>query len=224
MSASKTNEGDIAALEADISSLQSSSSSSSGSGAHGSKTYTTPGTYTFTVPDGVSVVMAEAWGGGGGALGVQSCAYGEPTNGGDSIVEGGLFEVIGHGGRRGWGCNQSNLSSGSYRGMWGENGGGGRISYGGNAGGVSWDPNVDIKGGKGAVYLKRGTRKNAVSPGGGAGGYTKHNNHAGGGGGFGRGLVSVYPGDELTITVGAAGKSIGSYKRDAAPGAVHLYW
>ncbi len=48
--------------------------------ANGSQTFTTPGTYSFTVPEGVTRIFYRMWGGGGGGGG--SCAYGTYVGGG----------------------------------------------------------------------------------------------------------------------------------------------
>ena len=54
-----------------------------------SQTYATPGTYTFTVPDGVFRILAQVWGsgGGGGGAGYSTSDAGASGGGGGGYVE-----------------------------------------------------------------------------------------------------------------------------------------
>src|SRR3989344_8116313 len=70
----------------------------------GSETFTTPGTYTFTVPEGVTSVLVKLWGAGGGmgsTLGtpIPVAGGGGYTTGSVTVMPGqALTVIIGEGG------------------------------------------------------------------------------------------------------------------------------
>ena len=90
--------------------------------AQTTQTYTTPGTYTFTVPAGVSQITVEAWGAGGGGGGNNSNKDGAGGGGGGgysrcilSVVAGNTYTVnVGHGGIGGTGAQNGNAGESSW--------------------------------------------------------------------------------------------------------------
>jgi hypothetical protein len=110
----------------------------------GSQTYSTPGTYTFTVPNGVTRVVAVMWGaGGGGGGGGNNSSYYACGGGGGALVtellnvsstnsitinvgSGGSGGAAGSGGGNGTSGQTGGASSVTYSGTtWQANGGGG---------------------------------------------------------------------------------------------------
>lgn len=167
----------------------------------GSQNYTTPGTYTFTVPS-YNTLIVQAWGGGGGA-GHQTISGGQSSWNGSVLANGG---------------NAGNTNNGT-----GGTASGGDINLtggdrSGHIGGSS--PN----GGAGGLAGQDGT-----APGGGGG--EGPDVHAGGGGGYVKktyvaGALSV--GTSITVIVGTG--SPGSNPEgpgndgSGAPGAVSITW
>jgi len=152
-------------------SLPSSSSNSITAQLLGSQSYTTPGTYSWVAPTGVTSVSVVAVGGGAAGLYAGSNpAGGQSYFCSCSVVKGG-------GGSTGSGTSQG--AGGTYTGAGGGNGGGSNAGYGGSgAGGYSGN------GGNGGCYPSpNGTA--GSGGGGGGGGVAKSNHAAGGGGGVG---------------------------------------
>ena len=110
------------------------------SSAYGEQYYTTPGTYTFTVPDGVTSICVAAVGGGGGGCGHRGGGNGQvdavPGNpGGNSSFDG---SIIAYGGGGGPKAGETAASGGSYSGGdGGYIGGKGGNLYGGGGGGAA---------------------------------------------------------------------------------------
>ncbi|MES2773048.1 MAG: Ig-like domain-containing protein, partial [Bacteroidota bacterium] len=82
--------------------------------------YTNPGTYSFTVPAGVTSIIIQAWGGGGGAGGSSASIGGGGGGGGAfsrsqlSVTPGQTYEVvIGTGGQIGLSSGTGNTSGGT---------------------------------------------------------------------------------------------------------------
>ena len=135
---------------------------------HGSQTYATPGTFTFTVPAGVTYIKARYWGGGGGGLGTSSfnCPGGGGGGGGYgenlcSVTPGeSLTIVVGAGGTAG---NQGGSTSitGTALSVGAAGGQGGQV---GNSG----SPGTSGNGGTatGNVFTFSGGGGNTIQPGG----------------------------------------------------------
>ncbi len=63
------------------------------SGAQSSQQYNTPGTFSFTVPDGVTRIVAYLWGGGGGGGGAQTFAKYSGGGGGGGAFRKAILQV-----------------------------------------------------------------------------------------------------------------------------------
>ncbi len=105
----------------------------------GEQYYTSPGTYTFTVPSGVTSICVAAVGGGGGGCGHLGGMGGDPDavpgdDGGDSSFGTLLYAYGGEGGGRQY---DPAAVGGSYSGPNGFNGGNGGTLYGGGGGGAA---------------------------------------------------------------------------------------
>jgi hypothetical protein len=203
-------------------------------GLQGVKMFATSGSFTWTVPDGVTKVFAEVWGGGGGGFcPVTAAARSTPgTAGGTSS-----FSTISASG----GSGASWISSTSYQtnGGSGGSGSGGDTNLTGSAGSgiegayeyVAFGGGAPL-GGSGGLggWSDQGSGsygKSGVSPGGGgAGAYTAGTTYGGGGGGGGYAakLMSISPGASLTVTVGAGGSPSGTTCGSGASGMVKLTW
>ncbi|HYD66998.1 hypothetical protein [Azospirillum sp.] len=166
----------------------------------GSQTFTTPGTYTFTVPAGVTSLSAVAVGGGGGG----NNSYGTGGGGGGlryvsnlAVIPGQQITlVVGSGGAPGANGGSSSLGSfiTAYGGQCGGNGVGGLggAGVGGTGGGTGGQGGYSING-AGAF----------AGGGGGAAGYT---GNGGRGAGFG---PSNTASDGLLATAGSGGGGAG---------------
>jgi hypothetical protein len=170
--------------------------------AAGQVAYTSPGTYYFTVPAGVTSISCVVIGGGGGSSGCSGASqYSGAGGGGGGLVYGTISVtagqtvtvLVGAGGTAGTNVNSSTNIAG--------NGGESRISYGGismlrafggaggrygvtyNAygGGRNYYYSSPPQGGGIGGYGGRGTNNGGGGGGGGAGGYAGN----GGGGGIG---------------------------------------
>ena len=143
----------------------------------GSQYYTTPGSYTFTVPGGITTLNAETiGGGGGGAAGQGGCGGG----GDGSASQVGPTWIQGNGG-----------SGGSCQGAGGNGGWTGTYASGGSNGNGTGGLNLQSTG---------------VGPyGAGSGSCVALNGRQGGGGGRARGNIPVTPGQQISITVGGGG-------------------
>ena len=181
----------------------------------GSQTYSTPGTYTFTVPTSYATLTVQVWGGGGG--------------GGSTGANGDFGNINGQAG-----------SSSSFNGtIIGYGGGGGRdnYSYGGEvSGGSASGGDVNTQGGSSGPFMPSAfggfVETGGTSPNGGSGGYDPNqclggNNSmvaanapgggggggaciatGGGGGGYASKTYSVgqlTPGTAITVVVGNGG-------------------
>jgi hypothetical protein len=82
------------------------------SDVRGDDVYTTPGTYTWVAPAGVTSVDARVYGGGGGGSGGEHTAGGGASGGGHFKVAGHAGTAPGGGGGGGWG----NSTDGSTKG------------------------------------------------------------------------------------------------------------
>ena len=185
---------------------------------HGSQTYNTPGTYTFTVPNGVTGVFFMATGGGGGG------GAGNVTAGGGGGGAGGTYSdfldvtpgqtipvVVGTGGAK-CASSYSNGSPGGYSTFY-------SATYKGFGGGAGLEEDVGSDGGAGGAgggYTPTGGGNggNGTSSTGGAGGKsiralggastttaTPNPGAAGGGGGAG----AYSPGSGSSSAAGAGG-------------------
>lgn len=204
-----------------------------------SKTFSSPGNYTFTVPAYAENLKVEVWGagGGGGSNADDKKASGE--NGSSSSFD----KVIARGGKGGDGGVKNQTVSGGNGGAaeggddnrTGENGKNGNANKSGDGGSAP-------KGGSGGTGADTPKNTNAVAgkdgaaPGGGGGGTAKglsgggYNNGAGGGGGgysvktYAQGALKV--GQTITVVVGEGGKG-GSENvngGNGAPGEVRISW
>jgi hypothetical protein len=146
----------------------------------GQEEFTTPGTYTFTVPSGVSTISAVAVGAGGGAGGTPGTSNFSGAGGGGgalahdiiNVTSGETLEiVVGTGGSGGAG-GANNGSAGDLSAI--RRSGADLLSANGGTGG--------IYGGSGGSGGTVGTGQGGS---GGAGGESRNNNGGGGGGGAG---------------------------------------
>lgn len=188
----------------------------------GSISYTTPGTYTFVVPEYATLTI-EAWGGGGGGehcytafTGGKSGSYyrfcwGGNTAGGASSFNG----VVANGGGTGDGAAGGSATGGDVN-LPGENSswcGGSVYQYCGG-GGSGLDP----------VATRHG-----IAPGGGADGYAQAAlTYGGGGGGYAKKTWSsgiLTAGADYTVIVGSGGSNAsGNGAAPGAPGRVDITW
>jgi intein/homing endonuclease len=168
--------------------------------------YTSPGTYSYTVPQGVTSIVVKLWGGGGGAGGGDTANRNGGNGGGGayaykviSVTPGETLTVtVGGGG----GGGASDVA-GSGGGAGGYNGG----AAGGNAGGSGTSGAGG--GGGGRSTIARGATILAVAAGGGGGGGAGYNSNGGAGGGGGQNGSSA---------AGAGGVAGGSGSSNGTPG------
>ena len=145
--------------------------------------YTTPGTYTFTVPSGVTSICVSAVGAGGGGCGHKGGGNGQidavpGTAGGNSSFDG---TIIGTGGQGGPKTGGIAAIGGSYSGGdGGFNGGTGGNLYGGGGGGAA---TYSANGGNGDIgsVIQAVNGANGGSSGG-SGGIAEYGEGGGGGG------------------------------------------
>jgi hypothetical protein len=183
----------------------------------GQSVFTSPGSYTFTVPARVSTISAVAVGGGGGGSYIWS--YGAGGGGGTAwiaglpVTPGETFTVVVGGGGSTWSYEGSRPGGSSYitRNSNGTNhiigygsGQGGPNSAGGASGGYTFTGGSAGGGGRGGY-----TNWNWPYAGGGAGGYQGHGGDYNGGQGYGGG--------------GGAGAMHSSYWGTPAGGGVGIY-
>ncbi|MFV8380036.1 LamG-like jellyroll fold domain-containing protein [Flavobacterium sp. LB3R33] len=154
-----------------------------------SQTYNTPGTYTFTVPAGVTSITVQAWGAGGGGSSRNDTAGG----GGGGAFTGGTITGLTGGStitiNVGTGGTAGTAGGNSSAGTVTANGGGSTNLLGGGAGGAA----SSITGFVTSSYAGGAGGNGAPSNGG-------NNNEAGGGGG-GSALTTLVP----SATAGATG-------------------
>ncbi len=175
--------------------------------------YTTPGSHSITVPDGVRRVKAIIVGGGGAG---RAPYVAGSSNGGDSYVAHLTDSFIAAGG-----------AGGTVSGDVGTGGAGGGTSgipgllgmaYNGQAG-VSGDTGILASGGSGP-YGQGSTLVPATGFGAGGGGGVAGAGAGGGAGGYAEVTIFTTPGDGLTVVVGAGGS--GTTYEAGRPGLVIL--
>lgn len=231
---------------------RSSSSGSITPGVFGQQAYTTAGTYTFTVPAGVTSICVVCVGGGGGGYASGSGVY-TGSNGGNSTFN---STTCGAGGGGKSPAAQQPGVGGSVLNGTGVAGANGLVNpdawfYGGGGGGAgtlagSAAPNGAGRlwnggGGYGASITSTGSNAGApgtdspysgpsVSLGGsyGGGGGGGRDGPGGGGGAISYvNNISVTPGQNYTVVVGDGGSPQGSADRTGGyggPGAVRIIW
>lgn len=167
--------------------------------AYAEKSWTTPGTYTWTAPTGVTRVRVAVCGGGGGGF----CQYypdGEHhyASGGGTSKFGNLIQATGGGGAHGT-CYEMDIRE-TYAGSAGSPNGRAGATYRG------WDH--DNTGGTGFV-LSFTLTKGSYGTGGGintkGSAYEAIEGGTGGSGGYNTGYVNVSAGSSYTIVVGGGG-------------------
>lgn len=185
--------------------------------------YTTPGTYTFTVPEGVTGVFVDVHGAGG--AGATWNRYDGGSGGSSSF--GGYVSATGGGG--GSKSNQNRAASGS--------GAGGNLTlpyqprYSDGAEAKNTDDTTTL-GGAGSVYGTGGAAQatgtaSAGDGGRGAGGGGKTYGAGGAGGRAVAFVKNLTPGQQISVVVGAGGTSTvyagyrGGY---GGPGIVRIWW
>lgn len=169
----------------------------------GSAVYAIAGTYTWTVPAGVTSIQVEAWGGGAGDSG-----GGDGRFGGWSSFDG-IVQASGGGA-------SGNSRDGGY--------GIGDITSNGNPGGVGQGPPTCSAGAAGTAVLGAG--------GGGKGkggtpygtGCNPYPTSGGGSGGYAKSTLSVTSGTGHNVSVGAAGNMSYSASYPSQPGRVVISW
>jgi hypothetical protein len=162
------------------------------------------GTFSFVVPAGVTSlkleVQAAGGGGGGGSLNGMTPGGNGGDGGNTEILRGITSLALANGGKGGRGGSVSFLPPTAGWGGWGGTGG---ISYrgqdatstgGANGGVATVDPQRGLAG---------ANTQNASSGGGGSGGQSS--GYGGGGGEYLTSVISVTPGETLTLNVGAPG-------------------
>jgi len=179
----------------------------------GTTTYSTPGSFTFTVPLFRTNIVIDAWGAGGAQL----------ADGGDTSATATGLNLNAGGGKGGGGGGRRTTSPGGIGGTAtggdinepGEAGGTGGTNRGGNAGGQAYGGGTGGSAGADNGACGNNPGGNGTSPGGGAGGdrgvdCSKNPgwSYAGGGGGGGfvrktlaSGVLSA--GSSVSVTVGA---------------------
>lgn len=206
------------------------------------QTYDTPGTYSFTVPQGVSQVNIKAWGGGGGGSGKSGKNGG--TGGGGGGFAYGVFDVnendiitivVGAGGAGGtnnkYGSNGENSTVNHPSGTITANGGSGGTNTGGSGGsftisvsgygytgGIGANKSSENGGGGGGGAGDSANGNSAVNTTGGTGG-----NNSGGTGGNGS-TNGVNGGTGSSYGGGGGGASNSSFGGNGGNGGVILSW
>lgn len=172
----------------------------SGKPPYTEKSWTTPGTYTFTVPQGITRIRVAICGGGGGAA--FTYYRGNPTaKAGEASSFGSLLKATGGGG----GYASYNASSSGDE-DYDYNGGSGGTPNGNNGNGSR----ATAVGGAGHALSFNNSNG---SYGNGQGGTTPFNQSyaasaGGGGGGYNSSYLNVAPGNTYTIVCGKGGNGI----------------
>lgn len=186
------------------------------------KKFETPGTYSWTVPPGVTSICVEAWGGGGG---------------GSGCYPGGIVGSGGGGGGYAYQCF-SVLSGTTYSVIVGSGGGGGSIytGNGGNGGASSVGNLINSSAGIGGIGANGGgaggTSMNTFKVIGGDGSNGSAGGAGGNGGNGGAGGFAVYNTNGNPGVIPGAGGSGGNTQGGAqavsggagARGQVYIYW
>jgi hypothetical protein len=150
--------------------------------------YTTAGTFTFTIPTGVTNIKVTVVGGGGGGAATQPCAgSANGTAGGTSSVASGTQTI-------------STISATG-------GGGGGSSTAGGlGSGGDINNRGFSLAGSQsGGTILSGGTMSTTIAALSGAGGAGNNANSGAGGGNAIKWLTSLTGGNTLAVTVGSGG-------------------
>ena len=175
------------------------------------KNYTTPGTFTFTVPSGVTRIRIAVCGGGGGGANNDSNSSKTAGSGGTSSVKSGAIVLIqatgGGGGVARYDYNDGNKGNGGSAGA--PNGRAGTSAFGAAV--------SDTVG-----FALGFTKANGTYGSGGGCNLQYISVSSGGSGGFNSNYISVSGGKTLTITVGAGGSKYDyngrGYPRDGKAG------
>ena len=152
----------------------------SGKPPYTEKSWTTPGTYTFTVPQGVTRVRAAVCGGGGGGASAAHGAGAQQAGDGGTSSVGNLITASGGGG--GYGIITSSWGEGTFK-----------VGRGGNPNGVAGSTQGF------ALSFTKGVGSYGV------GGSSYKNRSIGGSGGYASNYVNVKNGETITIKVGVGG-------------------
>ncbi|WKY44475.1 hypothetical protein Q5O14_18005 [Eubacteriaceae bacterium ES2] len=182
--------------------------------------YNTPGTYSWTVPNGVREVLLTAVGGGGGGQDNNSSAWtaGGVTSFGSKVSLSGGSHTSGA---------TSYIGTGATDELGGGTGAMGGVPFfrSGSGGSGSSVYTSNCRGG--ASSIGAGGVSGVSSPGyGGGGGGRNSSSYPGSGGGGGAGvvdlLVPVIPGEVIAIVVGAAGTGTSDYS--GGTGYLHIVY
>lgn len=177
----------------------------SGKPPYTEKSWTTAGTYTFTVPQGVTRIRAAVCGGGAGAISKGNSDNFTASGGGNSSF--GTISATGAPSNNAANTADKNRGYGGAGGT--PNGRNGQIHYYADlfTGGVG--PNhVDGQVNGGAGFGLSFTQENGKYGRGGGGYITSYRGCAGGGsGGYNTGYVDVTPNQTISVVVGAAGSN-----------------
>lgn len=159
------------------------------------RSYTTPGTYSFTVPAGVTRIRVAVCGGGGG--GIQADGGYDGTNGGTSKFGSFIQATGGTGGLDDSYWNDTeDFNNGSKPGVGGTPNGRNGKRAARNAGGVGFSLSFQMSDG---TYGHGGDGCSNVSDYG----------TGGGSGGYNSSYINVEPSKTYTVVVGEAGRTIG---------------
>ncbi|MEI6238127.1 MAG: hypothetical protein WCP15_01160 [bacterium] len=205
--------------------------------------FKTPGTFTFTVPAGVSSIVVQTWGGGGG--GATRATNSSGTSGGQTSFGASIYSTGGGGGQYSVQapCTFNEMNNGTMDKTYGGAGGvghGGDLNVNGQHG-FSTSLSGMSNRGVGSIYGLFGSPYSANYGNGGwattdwwyhmwsAGWVTQYRcwGGGGGGGGYTYSNLSVTPGQTFTVIVGAAGTGSDSYDvtvPSASNGAVVISW
>lgn len=229
-----------------------SSGVTGGNATHGEKLYDTVGSYTFTVPAGVYllIVTCIGAGGGGGGSSAQGNALSGGAGGRGGVVEsspyicipGQSLQVVVGGGGTGGGTHGGGIGVGGAGNPAGANGtagsttggNGGRggningLGGGGGGGGYSTYANSGNGGGGGGASSFAGYYFGAGGGGGGGGGYSEYNHGTKGGNG-GNSAIPIYYSPKLSTTYGAggaggAGGNSANAGGNGQRGCVYIWW
>ncbi len=205
-------------LKQEIDNLQSSGG---GGGYSNVQVYTTPGSYNFTVPNGVTRLFVEVYGAGGGGAGYsglqkdgEASYFAKSTN--IEISAGGGYKGFNKiGGNGGIGIKGDIIQRGGD----GQNGASLRNNLGQLVGlSGSGGYNMRGTGGRGGLADRSG----GVFGGGGGGDVGYYG--GGGAGGVASGFVSVTPGMVIPIIVGKGGNGGDSSNNAGGDGGVIIWW
>ncbi|MDP2651557.1 MAG: hypothetical protein Q8O94_00260 [bacterium] len=187
------------------------SSSPESPSSSGQVAYTTPGTYSWTAPEGVTSVSVVAVGGGGGAHDAGGAGGGLGYNNNITVVPGSNYLVVvgSGGGTNADGGDSYFINTSTVK------GGGGERGVPGSSGGANGGNYVGDGGGNGGGAQDNGGAGEIYTGGGGAGGYSgsggaggrtgSGSDGSGGAGGGGGGTIN----DDLADDFGGGGGGVG---------------